>query len=180
MRENPNSDADQALPPQLPALLPAEPVATPLPRPRALLPERSDFLVGDEPAAHKVEAFLSKALATITANPYGTAHALVPWMCDVLQSKHSLKAYQGAKAAATSGTTQASWFGRCEPGTDFAGGLRDERTACDALVLSPVSEGAVDGFLRGLDNRRQGLPRPRLTVPREVPNGCRATSRAAG
>jgi integrase/recombinase XerD len=89
-----NNDADQALPPQLPALLPAEPVAPPLPRrERVLLPERSDFLEGDEPAADKVEAFLAKALNTIAANPEGTAHALVPWISDVLLSNHSIKAY---------------------------------------------------------------------------------------
>jgi hypothetical protein len=89
-----NSDADQALPPQLPALLPAEPVAPPLPRrERALLPESSDFLEGDEPAADKVEAFLAKALDTIAANPEDTAHALVPWISDVLLSNHSIKAY---------------------------------------------------------------------------------------
>ena len=45
------------------------------------------------PAADKVEQFLSKALATIAANPDGTAHALVPWICDVLLSNHSIKAY---------------------------------------------------------------------------------------
>jgi hypothetical protein len=57
------------------------------------LPERSDFLEGDEPAADKVEAFLAKALDTIAANPEGTAHALVPWISDVLLSNHSIKAY---------------------------------------------------------------------------------------
>jgi integrase/recombinase XerD len=88
-----NSDADQALPPQLPAPLPAATtLATPLPR-RRLLPEQSDFLEGDEPAADKVEAFLAKALDSIAANPEGTAHALVPWICDVLLSNHSIKAY---------------------------------------------------------------------------------------
>ena len=76
----------------LPALPPPEP-STPSPRPRVLLPERSDFLAGDEPAADKVEQFLSKALATIAANPDGTAHALVPWISDVLLSNHSIKAY---------------------------------------------------------------------------------------
>jgi site-specific recombinase XerD len=89
-----NSAADQGPPPQLPALLPAEPVATPLPRrERVLLPERSDFLEGDQPAADKVAAFLSKALDSIATNPEGTAHALVPWISDVLLSNHSIKAY---------------------------------------------------------------------------------------
>jgi hypothetical protein len=59
-----------------------------------LLPERSDFLEGDEPAADKVEAFQAKALDTIAANPEGTAHALVPWICDVLLSNHSIKPYR--------------------------------------------------------------------------------------
>ena len=45
-------------PPNLPVPLAPEPVTPPLPRPvRApLLPERSDFLAGEEPAADKVEA----------------------------------------------------------------------------------------------------------------------------
>jgi site-specific recombinase XerD len=87
---------DSSVRPQLPATIPpASTLAPPLPRPprSPLLPERSDFLAGEEPAADKVEAFLSKALATIAANPDGTAHALVPWICDVLLSNHSIKAY---------------------------------------------------------------------------------------
>jgi integrase/recombinase XerD len=85
--------SDQPLPPQLPAPLPAEPVATtPLPRQVPLVPERSEFLEGDEPVATKVEAFLAQAMAA-SANRETAAHALVPWMCDVLQSKHSFKAY---------------------------------------------------------------------------------------
>jgi hypothetical protein len=61
-----------------PALLPVPVPSGPVPRPRAtLMPERSDFLDGDEPAAAKVEAFLAKALDTIASNPQGTAHALV-------------------------------------------------------------------------------------------------------
>ena len=85
---------DDSSSPLLPVPLPPEPVAPPLPRPtRArLLPERSDFLEGDEPAADKVEDFLAKALAA-AANPETTAHALVPWICDVLLSNHSIKAY---------------------------------------------------------------------------------------
>lgn len=57
-----------------------------------LLPEQSAFLEGDEPAAEKVEAFLARTLAAATG-PERAAKALVPWMCDVLLSKHSLKAY---------------------------------------------------------------------------------------
>jgi site-specific recombinase XerD len=79
----------------LPVPLPAEPVlAPPLPRrERVLLPERSDFLEGDEPAADKVEAFLAKALPAVVSDPETTAHALVPWICDALLSNHSIKAY---------------------------------------------------------------------------------------
>ena len=61
-------------------------------RPR-LLPERSDFLRGDAPAADKVAAFLSRALESANGSNSATAEALVPWICDVLQSNHSVKAY---------------------------------------------------------------------------------------
>src|SRR5262249_43532091 len=58
-----------------------------------LVPERSDFLEGDSPAADKVQAFLVQALkATVTEAPT-TAGALVPWICDALLSNHSVKAY---------------------------------------------------------------------------------------
>src|SRR5712692_11268282 len=57
-----------------------------------LLPEDSDFLEDDQPVAAKVEAFLAQAMAA-SSNRDSAAHALVPWMCDVLQSKHSFKAY---------------------------------------------------------------------------------------
>jgi hypothetical protein len=53
----PNSDGD---PPQLPALPPAADKASLACPP--LVPERSDFLEGDAPAADKVEAFLTRAL----------------------------------------------------------------------------------------------------------------------
>jgi site-specific recombinase XerD len=57
-----------------------------------LVPERSDFLEGDSPAAAKVEAFLARALAA-TGGANFTAGALVPWICDALLSNHSVKAY---------------------------------------------------------------------------------------
>ena len=57
-----------------------------------LLPEDSDFLEDDHPVATKVEAFLAQAMAA-SKDRESAAHALVPWMCDVLQSKHSFKAY---------------------------------------------------------------------------------------
>src|SRR3954463_13401112 len=58
-----------------------------------LVPERSDFLEGDSPAADKVEAFLAQALAATGTDAPTTAGALVPWICDALLSNHSVKAY---------------------------------------------------------------------------------------
>jgi site-specific recombinase XerD len=61
-------------------------------RSEPLVPENGDFLEGEMAVASKVEEFLGRALAA-SRDSGGAAHALVPWMCDVLQSKHSLKAY---------------------------------------------------------------------------------------
>ena len=58
-----------------------------------LVPERSDFLDGDAPAADKVQAFLAQALAATGTDAPTTAGALVPWICDALLSNHSVKAY---------------------------------------------------------------------------------------
>ena len=58
-----------------------------------LVPERSDFLEGDAPAADKVQAFLAQALAATGTDAPTTAGALVPWICDALLSNHSVKAY---------------------------------------------------------------------------------------
>jgi len=58
-----------------------------------LVPERSDFLDGDSPAADKVQAFLANALAATGTDAPTTAGALVPWICDALLSNHSVKAY---------------------------------------------------------------------------------------
>ena len=63
------------------------------PIPRPLLPERSDFLEGDAPAAARVEAFLAHALEATGSDAPTTAGALVPWICDALLSNHSVKAY---------------------------------------------------------------------------------------
>src|SRR3954454_368215 len=63
------------------------PVRTPL------VPERTEFLEGDSPAAAKVEAFLAQALAATGSEANLTAGALVPWICDALLSNHSVKAY---------------------------------------------------------------------------------------
>ena len=78
----------------VPALPPPDAeAAASKPRRIPLLPERSDFLEGDAPAAEKVEAFLARAFsATGSDTPSATA-ALVPWICDVLLSNHSVKAY---------------------------------------------------------------------------------------
>jgi integrase/recombinase XerD len=61
--------------------------------PPPLVPERSDLLEGDVPAASKVEAFLTAALHAASDAARPMAAALVPWMCDALASKHSIKAY---------------------------------------------------------------------------------------
>src|SRR5512147_584294 len=58
-----------------------------------LVPERSDFLDGDAPAADKVQAFLARALAATGTDAPTAAGALVPWICDALLSNHSVKAY---------------------------------------------------------------------------------------
>jgi len=71
--------------------LPALPSAAP-PRP-PLVPERSDFVEGDAPAADKVAAFLARALEATGGDAPATARALVPWICDALLSNHSVKAY---------------------------------------------------------------------------------------
>ena len=75
----------------LPAVLPTE--AEPAPPRTPLVPERSDFLEGDAPAAAKVEAFLARALEATGSDAPTTAGALVPWICDALLSNHSVKAY---------------------------------------------------------------------------------------
>ena len=74
----------------LPAVLPTDTASA---RPAPLVPERSDFLDGDAPAADKVQAFLAQALAATGTDAPTTAGALVPWICDALLSNHSVKAY---------------------------------------------------------------------------------------
>ena len=71
----------------LPALPPAAPPRAPL------VPERSEFLEGDAPAAAKVEALLARAPEATGGDAPTTAGALVPWICDALLSNHSVKAY---------------------------------------------------------------------------------------
>jgi site-specific recombinase XerD len=62
-----------------------------LPARRRMLPP-SEFLEGDAPAAGKVAAFLGRALDA-ASGASETASALVPWICDALQSEHSVHAY---------------------------------------------------------------------------------------
>jgi hypothetical protein len=85
-RETAMTDTETSLIP-LTEILPAVPVPAPL------VPERSDFLEGDEPAAAKVAEFLSRALPVNPGGPVTTVEALVPWICDALLSNHSIKAY---------------------------------------------------------------------------------------
>src|SRR5437763_650906 len=73
--------------------LPAVPQPEPTPTRVPLVPERSDFLEGDAPAADKVQAFLARALEATGTDAPTTAGALVPWICDALLSNHSVKAY---------------------------------------------------------------------------------------
>ena len=70
-----------------------QPEAELVPHRIPLVPERSDFLDGDTPAADKVQAFLARALAATGTDAPTTAGALVPWICDALLSNHSVKAY---------------------------------------------------------------------------------------
>src|SRR3954453_13231966 len=72
---------------------PPQPEAELVPTRPPLVPERSDFLEGDAPAADKVQAFLANALAATGTHAPTTAGALVPWICDALLSNHSVKAY---------------------------------------------------------------------------------------
>jgi site-specific recombinase XerD len=76
-------------------MLPAVPGDDDAPRPVRvpLVPERSDFLEGDSPAADKVAIFLARALEATGGDAPTTAGALVPWICDALLSNHSVKAY---------------------------------------------------------------------------------------
>jgi site-specific recombinase XerD len=85
-KHGPNGGADA-----IPAT--PQPEAELVPRRSPLVPERSDFLEGDAPAADKVQAFLAQALAATGTDAPTTAGALVPWICDALLSNHSVKAY---------------------------------------------------------------------------------------
>ena len=94
----PDRDEESARLPALPASADT-PSLPPPPAPRCgpLVPENSDFLEGDAPAADKVAAFLARALeasdGSATDGSATVAGALVPWICDALLSNHSVKAY---------------------------------------------------------------------------------------
>jgi site-specific recombinase XerD len=72
---------------------PALPAVPSAPARPALVPERSDFLDGDAPAADKVATFLTRALDATGNAASDVGAALVPWTCDALLSNHSVKAY---------------------------------------------------------------------------------------
>ena len=82
--------------PQAPALLP-EIIRGHVPssgsRRKTLLMERQKFMADDAPSADKVAGFLSDALAASGPGAADATAALVPWICDALQSGHSIKAY---------------------------------------------------------------------------------------
>lgn len=63
-------------------------------------PSSTELTVGTNPRPvpsisheEKVEAFLRRVLPVVSGNAAHPAHALVPWVCDVLQSKQSLEVY---------------------------------------------------------------------------------------
>ena len=60
-----------------------------------LVSERSDVIDGEAPAEEKVAAFLARimSVADLQASSRSPAAALVPWICDVLLSEHSVKSY---------------------------------------------------------------------------------------
>ena len=64
----------------------------PLRRP-PLVPERIDVFEGDEPAEEKVSAFLARVIPAAEEASGSVAGALVAWVCDVLLSEHSVRAY---------------------------------------------------------------------------------------
>jgi hypothetical protein len=58
-----------------------------------LVPERIDVFEGDEPAEEKVSAFLATVIPAAEEARQSPAGALVAWVCDVLLSEHSVRAY---------------------------------------------------------------------------------------
>jgi len=72
----------------------APPDSRPCPR-RALpwCPSAATSSTVTPPAAAKVAAFLTRALEATGGDAPALTAALVPWVCDALQSNHSVKAY---------------------------------------------------------------------------------------
>ena len=58
-----------------------------------LVPERVDLLDGENVSEDKLTAFLSKMIPATAHTRRHAAAALVPWICDVLESEQSIKAY---------------------------------------------------------------------------------------
>ena len=88
--QSPQMDTDNS---QTRALVPQElHEAKPLRRP-PLVPERVNVFEGDQPAEEKVSAFLARVIPAAEEGRQSPAGALVAWVCDVLLSEHSLKAY---------------------------------------------------------------------------------------
>ncbi len=58
-----------------------------------LVPERIDVFEGERPAEQKVSAFLARLIPAAEGAAKSPAGALVPWVCDVLLSEHSVKGY---------------------------------------------------------------------------------------
>ena len=89
------------MPPRINLPVPSLPTdAEPAPPRAPLLPERSDFLEGDAPAAAKVEAFLARALAATGSDATITAGALVPG-----SATRSCRTIRSRPTAATSWTS---------------------------------------------------------------------------
>ena len=58
-----------------------------------LVPERIDVFDGDQPIEEKVSAFLARLIPATEEGANTPAGALVPWVCDVLLSEHSVRGY---------------------------------------------------------------------------------------
>jgi len=57
--------------------------------------ERETVLIGDLPVEDRVSAFLARVMPSVQPGHPATGlnAALVPWVCDVLRSEHSVKGY---------------------------------------------------------------------------------------
>ena len=89
----------------LPAVLPTD--AEPAPPRTPLVPERTDFLEGDAPAAAKVEAFLARALEATGSD--ANDHGRGPGALDLRRAAR--RTIRSRRTAATSWTS----CGTCRP-----------------------------------------------------------------